>query len=670
MELNSKNVTGDSPTARDVQNPAERTAWRVAGQWLAGASTLLYLLSRVVPCVPPDPQAILDYSFPQVLHEGFARNLQFGRELIYTFGPWGFLATGYLPATHLLHVTIWTVLAVLFWRVGWQVAGQLTENPLCRGLWLILFTGLPGYSLDYFEWNVLFLFFHFFTAHRPFTRTHALMAVALALIGWIKFSVLLMTLVVIGTIAADTIFRHRRFPWIVVVFGVSMVSFWFAAGQHFSTVGPYFLNSWRIASGYTEGLALSSKWAGQELLFFLVVAPLVCWQTVALARGKVRHSGIFVLAGLVAIVFLTFKHGFVRHDVHAESVPLALLLLCLLNLAVGWRPLGSQRGWIRWAHFAPLIAIICWAGLARVRYMDTNLLSDFARTFSPGNLVEPIRLLTGSQRTRTEYAAAYDRFRAKFPIPPFAGTADEYSFNQVALFAHGIPYRPRPVIQSFTVYTPELAKLNASHLASDRAAENILLDLCTIDNRFPAQEDALSWPEFLTRYDIQAIKPPFVLMKRAPTPRAWSLEPIGETSLRFGQSLAMPAVTGGPIWAKIEINQTLPGKLVSTLYKPPLLTLNVVRRDGRQLRYRLVPGMVRAGFLLSPVVDNIHAFGLLASHDTQRQLAGQDVIALAITAETPTGTTTLYQSPMHLQFFRLNFPRQDLDEINISPGAN
>ena len=649
----------------------KRGGWRLVGQWLAGVSTLIYLLSRVVPYQPPDPEAILDYSFPQVLHEGFARHLQFGLDLIYTYGPWGFLATGYLPATHALYVIIWTLLSVLFWWVGWRVAGHLSGNALIRGLWLILFIGLPGdNNMDYFSSIALFLFFHFFVEQRSFTAMHALMSIALALLGLIKFSVFLMTLVVVGTIAADTVFRHRRFPWIVPVFAASVLSLWVAAGQHLSTLGPYFLNSWRIASNFTEGMMLSSKWEIQEIVFFLLAALLICAQTGALAWAKNRIWGILPLAGLVAVLFLVFKRSFVRHDAHAESGPLGFFLISMLILAVGWPMVRNKGRWVGWVNLLPIIAILFWAALARTRYMETNLLSDFAQTFSIRNLIEPLRLLSGSQHMREEYAKAYSAIRAEYPIPPFEGTADEYSFNQVTLFAHGVRYQPRPVIQSFIVYTPELAELNASHLRSDHAAENLLLDLLSIDDRFPSLDDGLSWPELMTRYDIQAVQPPFVLMKRSPTPRTWSLAPIGETSLRFGQRVAMPAVTNGPVWAKIEISKTLRGKIISTLYKPPILTLNVVTRDGRQLRYRLVPGLARTGFLLSPVIADIQAFGLLASNAGQRELADQQVVALSISAETRSGTTALYQSPMRLQLFRLDFPKQDLSNTNGFRGTN
>jgi len=632
----------------------------MVGQWLAAGTSLLYFLSRVVPYRPPDPRAIADYSFPQALHEGFVRHWQFGRDIIYTYGPWGFLATGYLPATHVLHVVFWVLLAVLFWWMGWRVAGHLSDNPLIRWLWLILFAGLPGDNVEYVGWVALFLFFHFYVERRPFTGTHALMAIALGLMGLIKFNLFLLAVSVVGIIAADTVFRQRRFPWIVMPFGAGFFLFWGAAGQHLSTLGPYFLNSWRSASGYTEGMMLSSNWEFQEVACFLMAALVVCAQAGALAWARNRHWALLPLAALVAMLFLVFKHSFVRHDVHAESAPQVIFLLFMLILAVGWPIMRTKAPWASLVNLAPMIAIVGWAGLVHGRYLQTSLLSDFARTFAIRNLVEPLNLMLGSQHMRVEYAKAYATFRAEYPIPPLEGTADEYSFNQVALFANGVRYQPRPVIQSYTAYTPELAELNASHLRGGRGADNILLDLLAIDDHFPSLEDGLSWPEFLTRYDIRSARPPFVLMKRSPAPRTWKLDPMGEAAISFGQPFKMPSAAVGPVWAKIEINKTLRGKIISTLYKPPILMLRVMTRDGRQLRYRLVPGMARPGFLLSPVIADIQAFGLLASQNGQDQLAGREVVGLAITAETLSGATSLYQTPIRLQLFHLDFPGQDL----------
>ena len=41
--------------------------------------------------------------------------------------------------------------------------------------------------------------------------------------------------------------------------------------------------------------------------------------------------------------------------------------------------------------------------------------------------------------------------------------------------------------------------MNAAHLRSERAPDHILFDVWSINDRFPAQDDSLSWPELEDR---------------------------------------------------------------------------------------------------------------------------------------------------------------------------
>ena len=44
----------------------------------------------------------------------FAERLQSGRDIVFTFGPWGFLFGGYHPATYLISVVAWLFLPLCF----------------------------------------------------------------------------------------------------------------------------------------------------------------------------------------------------------------------------------------------------------------------------------------------------------------------------------------------------------------------------------------------------------------------------------------------------------------------------------------------------------------------------------------------------------------------------
>ena len=297
------------------------------------------------------------------------------------------------------------------------------------------------------------------------------------------------------------------------------------------------------------------------------------------------------------------------------------------------------------------------------RYFEKSLPAHLLETFSVRSLLAPAKPLLDPGYLRAGYEAYLADLRNSTPLPPIQGPVDTYPGNASALLAWGFNYRPRPVMQSLVAYTPELAELNAAFLRSERAPDNILFQLAPIDDHLPALEDGRSWPELLTRYDVREVEWSFVLLNRSGAPRPWRLEPLADRPIHFGDIVPMPPATNGPIWATIRINKTLLGKIASALYKPPSLWLSVFTHDGERLRYRLVPSLAGSGFLLSPVIRNPMAFAELARGNGLRDLADKQADAISLTAETGSGLTECYRSPMRLRLFRLDYPGQDLGKL-------
>jgi hypothetical protein len=146
--------------------------------------------------------------------------------------------------------------------------------------------------------------------------------------------------------------------------------------------------------------------------------------------------------------------------------------------------------------------------------------------------------------------------------------------------------------------------MDADHLRGPRAPEHILFRIRPIDGRFPALDDSLSWPELLTRYDVRGgVARRFLLLRRAPIPRTYTLTPIGELTGRVGELVKLPVPeSGNPVWATIEMHATWRGTAAAMVFKPPTVAMAVRERSGRMRSYRVLPELVGAGFILSPVI--------------------------------------------------------------------
>jgi len=168
----------------------------------------------------------------------------------------------------------------------------------------------------------------------------------------------------------------------------------------------------------------------------------------------------------------------------------------------------------------------------------------------------------------------------------------------------------------------------------------------------------------LTRYDMVSIAGQYILMDKSATPRRYELTPVGETVAKFDEAITIPSMIGGPIWVTIDIRPSFLGNVLAMLYRPPRASLTVLTRNGRAYGGRLVPGEARAGFLLSPVVENRQSFFALASTNWQRELADLEVASVRISVVGGAEIANRYQSPpVRVRFYCLDFQRQDLGQI-------
>jgi hypothetical protein len=231
-------VTANNKTA----NP-----WKMIRRliWLPG---VFYVLSRFLPCHPVDDYTVwmpTDDAWALCLHAGFAQHLQFGRDIIFTYGPWGLLARDYYPPTFWISMSSWLLLSAVFIWAGWRVARFFTNNCLVAWLWLMAFAAVATIPLgnDFSDrviaWLVLLLFVHFFVEERAFSPLQAALAFTLAWLGLVKFTGFMEGGFLVAVIGLDTVFRHRRFPWIVPVWLAGFLFFGRWPGSNWICCGHF-----------------------------------------------------------------------------------------------------------------------------------------------------------------------------------------------------------------------------------------------------------------------------------------------------------------------------------------------------------------------------------------------------------------------------------------------
>ena len=202
--------------------------------------------------------------------------------------------------------------------------------------------------------------------------------------------------------------------------------------------------------------------------------------------------------------------------------------------------------------------------------------------------------------------------KKRSPFPKMEGTVDIYSFDQSGLIASGNSWNPRPVFQSYSAYTPELAEKNKRHLAGESGPDSVIFKIQPIDGRLPALEDGASWPILLSNYEPASFSNSHLVLKKGRAAK-FSLdkaEILQQREYSFGEKINLPE-TDGAIYAKIHLKKTFLGEVLNLIYKPSELKIRFVMEGGVEREYRMIANMADSGFVVSPLVEATEEFGLL-----------------------------------------------------------
>ena len=415
----------------------------------------------------------------------------------------------------------------------------------------------------------------------------------LAVLGLVKFTWLLLATFAWLLLIAGC-WRGRRFE-AILGYPLAVAAIWLALGQAPRHFVPYLSASWQIATGYGEAMAanvnvsLLPVYLGLGVLLLLAILSVRWLRTTG---RQVRPIAGFVLIGVC--VLLSWKHGFTRQDSHVILFFNFLALVPFAGAALAWTgtsPKAVELG---------LLAVIVGGALAGRGSVPSE--NWFLR------LAVGTRDLVTPQAMRQRCQQGYDAIAADCALPRLNAligteTVDQLSCDQGVVLLNRWNYRPRPVFQSYSAYTPRLLADNAAFFRSDRAPRFLLWKLQPLDQRVPTSEDGPALLEILRRYHPVAEEGDFLLLERRATTTATGARAIvWEGDVGFGEEVRIEGLPGEAHIVTIRIVDTTRGKWTKLFFRPPELFLRVRTADEKAFRYRLIPALASAGFLLDPLL--------------------------------------------------------------------
>jgi hypothetical protein len=591
----------EGSTSRSIE-PVARARWqRPAGLWWLWPAIFLLLLH-----FGNSPSLDLDPTWSGVLRWAYVHGLQWGRDIIFTYGPLGFLTpqAAYFPgADHLFN------LAQIFFALGqaFVIALALRAAPRWMALAtvIVVVIWLPWVAGDA-AWYATFAFAFAVvvnSAESVAPRRWGLWVVLgalLAAIALIKFTSAVIFALWTFSLAAWLLCRRRYVDAAAIsaIATISYLTIWFASGQHAGGLFAYFATSLDIVAGYGPAMSQEPErrleFAGVVAFVALMIA--LIW----VARGqRSRLSAWLVFLFFGALSFIVWRAAFTRAD-HWQIFAVCVSLIPIAALCCE----GQYRAAWGMDVAAGVVVLLSFSAfLASSVAMPGNIVPEAA-----ASVRQNLRALGGLSRFERVREAEWEAFRAMIKLPRIAATVgresvDVLMLDQGVALGLGLDYRPRPIFHSYQANTAETLRINEAHFAGDAAPRFVILKMQPIDGRYPMQEDGLALAMLLRRYRPRFVEAGYLLLERTSTSAVPITAPpdAAYRTLRLGESISLPK-TDQPLLIFAEVQLSWLGRLRSFLLREPPLGLNVQTEAGEHRSFRLLRRGVQNGFVIAPLL--------------------------------------------------------------------
>jgi hypothetical protein len=579
---------------------------------LVAAITFLLL-----PEGPTAPHRGLDSSWLAGLHVFPPKGVRFGPELVFTYGPLGFLSIplDFTPRNWVLSMlaaivalaALTTTSYVLLRRV---VPRWLTATLLALGLPFLLggveLMGWHGTPLPVLL-GALAVMWAVTIAVSP-RRTPLPMVAALggfgAFVSLVKVDagILCISALAIALVANDL--RVDRGAGLARATGVFVLTLaggaaamWLLTGQRLGDAPEWVHRSLDIITGYASAMGLEDPDLWFEYMAALLLVVLIGVGVVS-SRSTTRDQKVALVAVLTPVMVIAFRQGFVRHPQHAITF---FVLTGFVTIAVA--PTVRR----------PIAITLAAATLVIVGVAGSFSLRD---RFDPGARAETARALLrtvadSSERDRARHNRDIVRaeygFSPSFLEPIGAATVAIQPFDLMAAYAYPeLDWRPLPVFQDYSAYTSTLDEANANALRSPEAPEFIVRQPgLAIDGRWPRWEPPEATLELACRYREVGRENGWVLLQRGEN-RCGELRTVSTAEQAFGETVTVPAADDVLVVARFAgIDDAWLDRLRTALFRAPEYFVDI--GDGG--RRRVVPGsqtgwhVVHAPECVSGLVD-------------------------------------------------------------------
>lgn len=540
----------------------------------------------------------IDTSWWTGLYMAAHHGLQFGTEIVFTYGPLGFLRYPWLFYSGDLSLIPFLYTGAIFFafcialvavsrrRAGLLIAILITLFVVTQARWVETSVAVPLLA------SLLIV------ERRPGNRMLLAFALAGGVFAGIELFVklshgpVIFAVLLLGLAGARA--GGARIAAFVGVTAVSGTGAWLIAGQSLDHLPTFLGNTIQVVAGYSEAMSLYGYPVWYSVL--VAAAALACLAWTAWGSYPDRRAQLFTSLIVVVAAFSFYKQAVVRIDRPHIAIFFALAALI-------WVAVPPRRG------FAPvsLVGLVLLTGASMFASGGVNT-SSLNLPGNAANMVRETRVAFSPDRQRSTIAVDREAMQSRYFLPPALQSRLEGQrvsvdpWEAAAVWAFEYEWSPVPVFQNYSAYTTELDELNAEAIARPSGPNRVLrhrgLELDHpgngLDDRFLAWDPPAQAIATLCHFRPVASSLFWQVLVRTPMrcgPEVYS----GTVEASFGEEVRVPEPRPNEVVA-VRIKGLAPSPVESLralLYRPRELKAIV---DGDT--YRLIGATAGNGLML------------------------------------------------------------------------
>ncbi len=584
----------------------------------------------------------LDDSARATLNYAWIHKLNWGKDIVYTYGPFSFVSTrvgwGISRWTFLLFDVFWVfnffflfkdflirtqykflAFLVLFMTSSMLAtfygSGQVWVYYIFICYWMYKIYEQP--RLIYFLPLMLLIIFSFYIKLN--TGLFAIMFFIMHLV----VMVLTRKLNIIKSLGALT--------------GLILLLFIFAWGFNVS-MGAYIKGAVEVMKGYNDIMYLEEVNEKLEmniyLIFYSIWGFCVLFGLHALRTKQYPLLFFAMLTGLY--IFLLKKQALLRSDdQHLYEfffyAPLCLIIVCYLT--------ADGRFQQFYLAFTLVTVTLCCA-FANSNRPVTDAIYERYTTL-------PTYIEQFQQYKPGVYTAQKDKRYIPEAVLAKIGksTIDVFPWDSEYLIQNGLNYTPRPCFQTFQANTEYLQKVNYEFFLN-KSPQYVLYDYDAIDGCYPFNDAAQLNYFLIKNYDItdsfNSNERTRLILTKHPTVSPVTFTKIGEIEVGLNDTIPVKDAD----FMKLYVERGRRGKLLAAWDKPAAMKIMYEQQNEHWYKQKSSPEMLKAGLMVEKRIDNVHQFATFKiSKDSL-----QDIINVKVQVDSP----RFFKPKVKVEYYKVN----------------